>query len=379
MPVRKITVLQLINSLTMGGAERVAYDLAKGMDKTKFQVLLCGVTAYTDDYTTQIITELKEHQVTPLSLNRTPWKRSVKVLWRLIKIIKEYRVDLINTHCPTPDFYGRLAAIYCCRPAVSTFHNIKIWEKYPRLGPLTEYLLQPMTTRFIAISNEVKKWALKELRCDPKKITIVYNGINTNYWQHSINKLEKRRSLGFSQKEKLLTVVGRLTEQKGHSFLLKAMADVVGKHPGVRLLIIGEGELRPQLEQQVTILGLLNKVFFLGKRTDIAEIYGISDLFVLPSLWEGLPLVMLEAMTAGVPVIATAVAGVPEVIDHKKNGLLVPPASPEELSTAICYLLEHPQEAREMATRAKKLVQEQFDAVNMVRGYEAVYQEIVKQ
>ncbi len=172
-------------------------------------------------------------------------------------------------------------------------------------------------------------------------------------------------------------MVGRLHEQKGHRFLIDAASHVCQRHSKVRFLLIGDGELRPALIEMVESAKLTENVLFLGLRSDIPRILGSADLFVLPSLWEGLSIALLEAMAAGLPVVASRVSGTKEVIIDGRTGLLVCPADSDSLSDAICELIENPQKAAEMGEAGKQRVMEVFSAHTQALEHIDLYRRVL--
>jgi glycosyltransferase involved in cell wall biosynthesis len=175
----------------------------------------------------------------------------------------------------------------------------------------------------------------------------------------------------------LLGLVARLHRQKGLGDLLAAVAWVRERVPDVRLLLIGEGELRDELEAQARALGLSGAVIFAGIRTDVAEIVAALDIFVLPSLWEGTSNAVLEAMAAGLPIVATAVGGTPEVVVDGVTGLLVPPRDPSALAGALVTLLQDADLRHRMGRAGRERVKQYFSLERMVRRTEALYEELL--
>jgi len=170
--------------------------------------------------------------------------------------------------------------------------------------------------------------------------------------------------------------VGRLTEQKGHTYLLDAFAQVMRVLPAARLLVIGDGELRPTLERRATRLGLHGSVIFTGRREDVPRLMMALDVLALPSLWEGFGLVLLEAMAAGKPIVASRVSAIPEIVADGETGLLVPPRDVKALAQALLALLHDPQRATEMGRRGRLRLEQEFTVERMVSQTEAAYEKV---
>ena len=182
-----------------------------------------------------------------------------------------------------------------------------------------------------------------------------------------------RRTLGFTEDEILYTVVGTLKEQKGHRYLVEAVAPLIARTPQLHILIVGDGALRGSLETQVRAAGIEGNVHFLGNRSDVPAILSASDVFVLPSLWEGLPMALIEAMASGLPVIATLVSGSQQVVEQGRSGILVPPGEVAPLRQAIEDLLADPEWARLLGKAARQRVEEAYSARRQAEEHLSLY------
>jgi glycosyltransferase involved in cell wall biosynthesis len=188
-----------------------------------------------------------------------------------------------------------------------------------------------------------------------RRALVVHNAIDRTRFQNvSVDVAAKRKSLGLAVGAPVLGNVARFSPQKGHAHLIEAMNLVVQRRPDCQLLLVGGGELLPEIRTQVAELGLSSLVRFVGTRTDIEELYSVMDVYVSASLWEGLSTVVLEAMAASVPVVCTAVSGSAEMVDDGRSGIVVPPASPRDLAAAIIDLLDHPEKACRLASEANE-------------------------
>jgi glycosyltransferase involved in cell wall biosynthesis len=229
----------------------------------------------------------------------------------------------------------------------------------------------------LACSDAVRHFYQKELYYPAAKLEVVYNSVDLERFQALPGRPEARHLLGLPQDALIVICVAFLDEQKGHRYLLEAMLKVRVAFPETLLLLVGDGSLCQNLAREVEDKQLTSTVRFLGRRTDIPLILAASDLFVLPSLWEGLPLVLTEAGAIGLPVVATHVDGIPEVIKDGATGLLVPPANSERLAEAILTLLYDPARRLEMGKRARQLMREQFSISQIARDMEFLYCELL--
>jgi glycosyltransferase involved in cell wall biosynthesis len=220
--------------------------------------------------------------------------------------------------------------------------------------------------RYVAVSHEVARRLIRKLRWPARKIQVIHNCVSVT------TECAPHRPIERSGRPIVLTVA-RLDEQKGHSYLLEAAAQV----PEAQFVLAGDGPLRASLEAQARALGVEERVKFLGYRSDIANLLADCDVFVLPSLYEGLPLSILEAMSAGKPVIATHIGGTDEVVIAGETGLLVPPADSVALATAIRAVLTDRPLAQRLASAGRARVEQEFSAAKMVQQVIAVYEELL--
>jgi glycosyltransferase involved in cell wall biosynthesis len=229
-----------------------------------------------------------------------------------------------------------------------------------------------MTDLILANSEAVKQDVVRQERVAPSKVRVIYNGIESSRYAVEADQA-LRSSLGIP--DRTVGVVARLVDYKGHRFFLEACPEIRRRHPAVTFLLIGDGPDRSELEDYVRTLGLERSVRFLGSRPDIPELLSVLDVVVLPSLEEGFPNAVLEAMAAGRPVVATRVGGVPEAVVHEKTGLLVPPRDPSALADAVNCLLGDAGRRADMGRMGQKRVSEFFSLSRLVGEMEDLYEE----
>ena len=225
----------------------------------------------------------------------------------------------------------------------------------------------------IAVSESVKRHIILKQRIGPKKVSVIHNGIDVDKYTGDGNSKEAKKNFGLHNDPVVVGVVGRLDKQKGIAFFLRAASEVLKVEKHVQFLIVGEGPQRQELEKLSRKLGISGYVVFLGFIEDVPQIMSLIDIFVLPSLWEGLPISLLEAMAARKPVIATGVGGIPEVLADEVSGLLVPPKDTKALTKAILELLKDTAKREAMGEKARQRVAESFNIERMVRDYEECY------
>ena len=209
----------------------------------------------------------------------------------------------------------------------------------------------------------------------------IHNGIDIARYNKQLGQAEAvalKTQLHLPIDVPIITTVGRLHPQKGHSYLLKAIPEILRVHSEVHFLWVGDGSLSEELKRQVDLAGLSNKITFAGVRSDIPDILAISNLFVLPSLWEGLPNVVLEAMAAGVPVVATNVDGTPELIKDGETGWLISPADTNDIATTLTRVLSDPAQLELIRKQAFQFVKDHFTSERNVEKYISLYKSFLK-
>jgi glycosyltransferase involved in cell wall biosynthesis len=232
-----------------------------------------------------------------------------------------------------------------------------------------------LTDAFVAVSAFVRDSAVRNLGLPAARVEVIPNSVELSRFAPSdpAQLAALRRELGIGAADRVITTVGRLDPPKGHRFLLEALVEVRRRVPGVRLLIVGDGPSRANLEVQACEHGVSDRVVFAGVRGDIPAILGLSEVFVLPTLSEGLPLTVLEAMAAGVPPVASRIGPTEEIVESGHTGVLVEPREPKPLAEAITRLLLAPAEARAIGARARAQVEARFSARRCAEALGALY------
>jgi glycosyltransferase involved in cell wall biosynthesis len=391
----KINVMQVIGNLDIGGAQEVVRTLVEYLDSDDCQPIVC---TFKDGPLRQDIEGLGIH------VEKLPARRySVLALplfildmiriWRsLAKLVKEHSVDVMQTHLLRSLDFLTLLLLYATnlRAVLWTFHNANFElpvtdsQKHKWLVKLkncSHHFLyrwsSHLVSGFIAVSDKVEKAMVETIGPIQNKITVICNGVDVKRYQKPIDKTSLWNQLGLEANVYLIAVVATLKEQKGHRYLIEAMASIVPQHPGVHVLFIGDGELREALQTRVEALNLGDHIHFLGNRNDVPTLLAGSDLFALPSLWEGLPMALLEAMAAGLPIVASEVSGTVQAMIPNETGLLVPPGDAQRLAQAIEQLLTDPTQARAMGAAARRRVKEEFSAQKQADEHLALYRRLL--
>ena len=290
--------------------------------------------------------------------------------------MKKNKYDLIETFTPHSNLLGLPVAWLAGIPVRVGSHHGKI-EDSPFWLPWVHGKLvnSRIVTCLVAVSNQVKDYALSREHITEKKVKVILNGINLPQKAISMKsiRMEIQNAMRLNEDCKFILSVGRLTRQKGHSYLLDAIPYVLEKFPNAVFAIAGDGYLLDTLEKKSEQLEIDTNLLFLGLRDDVAHLMIAADIFVLPSLWEGLPIAMLEAMSFGLPVIATQVEGIEDAIENEINGLVIPPKNSQLLAGAIIRLLDNPGEAVKVGRAGREQVFSHHSVGQMCESYEDLF------
>lgn len=373
-PRGRRTLFQIIPTLRPAGAERVVLHLLQYHDRAKYQPVCVCLGNPTGSHYEKLIRQME----VPLHfLGKGQWA-TLGLMQRLNALLRQYRPTVVHMHLRGLTYAYPLLLGHRTPVRVYTVHNLAWHDRGTRLQKLvTTLAFRHRIGRVVpvAIAERVRE-SIQQVFGYPNA-PLIPNGIAVEEFILPPEMRERwRRQEGFELDAILITHIGRFTAQKNHELLIRAFAQLNPYQP-VQLLLVGEGELKPQVEQLVYSLGLSERVRFLGVRSDIPELLNASDIFVLSSRWEGNPMSVMEAMAAGLPVISTAVGGVPELVEEGVSGILVPSENEQALRTAIQTLLDNPELRISMGANARKVALERFDARVMTRAYEDLYESIL--
>jgi len=286
----------------------------------------------------------------------------------LVRVVRASRCDIVHTHLVHADVYGACAARLCGTALVSTRHNDDAFRRR-WLSMALHRCLGGAADRLITISEALKRFVVDTEGVSPEKIKRIYYGLDAT---SPVITRPRSEAAG-----RVIGAVGRLSVQKGHRYLLEAFARVLHKYEDVRLVIVGDGPLREELMAHARRLGVADVVRFAGYEADAAALMHSFDVMVVPSLWEGFGLVLLEAMAAARPIVASRVSAIPEIVVDGETGVLVPPADAGLLADAIVSVLDDPDRAERMGAHGRARLTQMFSVGAMVTGTEAVYDEVI--
>lgn len=377
-PLSKIKILHVVRPAA-GGMKNHLLNLVRYTDNTRFEV---AVACPPNSPTWNEFSEMGVKLVPiPLMGELSPAKDYAAVR-SLVKYLLQSGTTILHAHSSKGALVGRLAAFIARTPVVIfTSHNSIFYEEWPqwkkKLFAGVERLLARFTDRIITVSDALKQELIEKENLPSKQITTIYNGIEADKFNSKVDTMAIRRSMNIPELGPVIGTIARLAPQKGISYFLKAASLL--KDYQVNFLVVGDGPLRQTLEQEVVELGLQNRVIFAGQRENIAEILATLDIFVLPSVTEGLPLTILEAMAAGTPVVATRVGGIPEAISEGKTGLVVPSKDPEALAVALAGLIGERDKLVRMGSNGQKCVNEKFTVNIMVEKTMQLYKHLLEE
>lgn len=351
-----------VNSVEMGGVEEHVRQLAAGLVGRGAEVtVICPESSVVEPLAAACARA--GARVTRLTLSRTAgWGSALARLVTLVKLLRSNRVDVLHIHL-TGASGGRwvfLASRLAGVPALIYTQQIAPEKRAPLPIRLERKLVNLVVHRFIAVSEATRRKYVDRLAQSEAKTVVIPNAVELDRYRgdYGAARVSTRRLWNIPLDAKVIGTVARLSPQKALHVLLEALPAVIREVPEVRVLIVGDGSERPRLEKLADRLGVASCVYFAGNRVDVPDQLLAMDVFVLPSLFEGLPLAILEAMAAGRPVVATEVDGVPEIVKDGVTGFLVSPGNPAQLARALVRLLRDPTTAARFGDAARQRAQD---------------------
>lgn len=358
---RQPKILQVVNGFGIGGGELKLLELAERLDKAGYNQVIVSVGQGGP------LEEKFRALGCPVYVLPKKWSFDFTLPIKLAKILKHHKIDLMMSTLFYADIIAAAATLFY-KPAVFLSWEV-ITGKLSWYQKLAYKIFASRFDRVVAVSNSIHPFIVRDRGIADEKITTIHYGVDLEKF-----KLRTRRS----HQGVVFGTVARLVHQKGHTHLLDAIVQVSKEYPEARWVFVGDGDKRIQLENKARQLGISSVVEFAGNSDDIPSELAKFDVFVLPSLWEGFPNVLLEAMAAGLPVIATAVEGTVELVAHNKTGLLVLKEDPAALADAMTRLLKHPEMLSEMGEAGRKRVETQFSVEKQVIRFQHLYDELLQ-
>lgn len=384
----RIKILRIIGRLNVGGPAIHVVNLTAGLDPNRYHSLL--VTGSENEAEGSMLDFALSHGVKPTVIPEIVTAFSLaprdgKALWKLYSLMRKERPHIVHTHTAKAGFLGRLAARLSGVPVVvHTFHGHVLHGYY---GPVKNQVLRRVeqslawaTDRLVTVSEQVKADLAGYGIAKADKISVIPLGFDLGPFLNAhAHQSEFRRELGFTDQHKLIGIVGRIFPIKNHALFLDAAKHIAARESSARFVIVGDGVLRPALENQARELGIGDRVLFTGWRSDLPRICADLNVLVVSSDNEGTPVSAIEAMTAGCPVVATRVGGLPDLIDDHKTGRLVPPRDADALASAVLDLLQSPHTARELGRNAQEFVRQRFTVRRLLSDMDHLYTELLEE
>jgi glycosyltransferase involved in cell wall biosynthesis len=365
--VSAFPVIHLITELDSGGAQTALLRYLTDHDRSRYRPTV--VCLYNGDQVVAQQIRALGIEVVDVGMTR-PYR--LDALWRLYRLLRKERPSILHCWMVHANLLGRLVGRLARVPVIITSRrNVEIggpWRE--RAKRLTRHLDHAV----IAVCDLARQAEIERTGVAPDKVNTIYNGIVPFPEVSAEIVAQLRHDLSMSEAAPVVVCISRLHPQKGHDDLLRAWQQVTAVYPQTYLLIVGDGERRSELE---LMAAQQPHIYFTGQRNDVPQLLALSRLLVLPSLWEGLPNVVLEAMAAGLPVVATAVGGTPELVIDGETGLLVPPRDPAALAQAIVTLLTDSDLAQRMGENGRLRVADRFTIGQMVQKTEQLYHRLL--
>ena len=381
---KKIKIAQVITRLDQGGAPEIVGAIFNSLkDPVYERKLITGQTVCPDKEAKKILQNLNESIYIPELKREINPISDLIALAKLFLIFRREKFTIVHTHTAKAGVLARIAAHLAGVPCIihqphghNFYGYFGVWGS--KMALILEKFLATLTDRIIVLTESEKKDFLRLKVCCFEKISVVGNGIELNkYCLENVNKGEIKKILGIAGEDKVVGFIGRLEPIKGIEYLITAAKIIVTQISEIKFIITGEGALRKKLESEVKNLGLAKNFIFTGWKEDISPILAILDLCVLPSLNESWGLILLQAQKAGVPIVATTVGGIPEVVLDGKTGILVPPKDSRRFAEAIIYLLKDNPKRLAMAKAAKEWVDTRFSIQEMLGKIHGIYNEFM--
>ncbi|MCP3978853.1 MAG: glycosyltransferase family 4 protein [bacterium] len=380
---RRYRILHLITRLELGGAQQNTLYCTTHHDRARFDVeLIAGEGGALDaeagripDAHVELVSYL-QHSISPLA--------DLRALFALRRHLLEHEIDLIHTHSSKAGILGRLAALLAGVPVV--VHTVHGWSfNATQPAPLRglylalEKLTARCTDRLIAVSEENRDRGIRLGIGRPESYRVIRSGIDVQRFRRpSAPRESVREGLGFGPEDTVVGTVANFKPQKGPLDFVRVAAAAHEQDPSLRFFYAGDGPLRDQAEAAIAEAGLQDVVRLLGWRRDVVDLYHAMDVFLLTSLFEGLPRAVLQAMAAGVPVVATRTDGTPEVVCHRETGLLAEPGRPDEIAEALLEFTRDPELRGRCAANATRRLGREFDIDGMVRDLDRLYEDLLE-
>jgi glycosyltransferase involved in cell wall biosynthesis len=360
-------VLYLITELDVGGAEKNLFRLAVALRDRGWDVEVAALSGCGE------VGEWLADKSIPVHYARMDFKASPLGFARLVRIIRAARPDVLHTFLFHANVAGRLASFFARVPVVVS--SIRVAERRRRSHLFMDCLTQSLVDAQVCVSEGVRQFTAARAHIREDKLVVIANPVEKPV--ASRPRLDVRQELGAADSDVIVLSVGRLDPQKGFLYLVAAAKELLASRRELLFVVAGEGSQRPALQAAIAAASIQRNFKLLGWRADAADLYAAADVFVLPSLWEGMSNSLLEAAAAGLACVATSVEGSAEIIDEGRTGLLVPPSDPRALAAAIGSLIDDASLRRRLGFAAATRVVTEHSIERFVSAHIALYSRLL--
>lgn len=364
MSKSKRRLLYVVHGLGRAGGERKLWELLSRLDKDRYKITICAV-----DKSGPMERDFRSlgH---PLYIFPRRWRYDPTLPFAVARLVQSRRAELVQTTLFFADVIGGLASCLVRPKALVSWEVIT----HP-LNARREFMYWALRNRFdmvVTVSDSIRKFVVEKRHQNPRTVTTIHYGVDLSHYVPRPRTGSLDRDLGVSGAT-IFGTVAHFRKQKGHLYLVEAIPRVIATHPQAHFVLVGVGPEQERVKERVAQLGVESHVHFLGLREDVHQLLNEFDVFVLPSLWEGFPNVVLEAMACQKPVIATAVEGTVELVVHGETGLLVQPADADRLAEALLTMLQERGLIVEFGQAGRRRVEEHFTIEHQVAAFERLY------
>lgn len=367
-----LSVLHVIAGLPVGGVEHQLLTVVTHYDRERFIPSVCSLSDKGP-----IGAEMEAAGIEVIPLNSLRHTFNSATVTSLADVMTERRVAVVRTHQYHANLYGRLAALRARVPCiVASVHNTYTRDRKLHRR-MINHILARLTDRVVAVSESVRRDIMRFDHVPEGRVEVIPNGIDCDAFGHCDGK-GVRADFGIADGVPVVGTVGRLTPQKGHRFLIEAFARLARDFPTALLLVVGDGPLREDLERYAGHLGITGRVIFAGSRRDIPRLLGAMDIFIFPSLWEGMPNALIEAMAAGKAVVTTDFSSARELVGSGDLGMVIPAQDSAAIARAVTALLRDRPRAEHLGEAARRRICADFSIGKTVEIYSGLFTEVLR-
>jgi glycosyltransferase involved in cell wall biosynthesis len=368
-------ILLLNETSGPGGAETVLFNIAQNLDRNRYNP---RVVLFRPGWFKGF---LEEHGI-PVDIipSRKSWDMSF--VKRLCGYCREHKIDLIHAHLPGGNLYGSIAGKILHIPVICTLHNEFVMPgSVERFNSIKMFMVRNLASKLVIVAEFMRDDYLSKGRIPSRKMLLIYNGVRPVDSDVSFSLEDFNKAISYQEGDILIAHIANLRTPKGHNILIEAAARVLGESPKAKFLLIGEegdGRIKSDIMARMKAHNIADRVILLGFRRDVFQILKHVDIFVLSSISEGLPVSVVEGMRSSLPVVATTVGGLPEVVKDGVSGYLVKPGDPDALAERLIALCKSPELRIRMGQKGSEIASEIFSLDTMISKYQALYEELMK-